>query len=93
MTETAEVVIIGGGCMGVSTAFHLATMGCTDVLLLEADQLGSGSTSKSAGGVRMQFADELNLRIGLRGQRFQFLLARCREMGGEVFLHGSGYCP
>ena len=67
MTETAEVVIIGGGCMGVSTAFHLATMGCTDVLLLEADQLGSGSTSKSAGGVRMQFADELNLRIGLRG--------------------------
>ena len=67
MGETADVVIVGGGCMGVSTAFHLAQLGCTDVVLLEADQLGSGSTSKSAGGARMQFADELNLRIGLRG--------------------------
>ncbi len=53
--------------MGVSTAFHLATMGCTDVVLLEDDQLGSGSTSKSAGGVRMQFAEETNLRMAVRG--------------------------
>ncbi len=67
MSETAEVVIIGGGCMGVATAFHLASMGCTDVVLLEGDQLGSGSTSKSAGGVRMQFAEETNLRIALQG--------------------------
>ncbi len=53
--------------MGVSTAFHLATMGCTDVALLDGEQLGSGSTSKSAGGVRMQFAEETNLRIAMRG--------------------------
>lgn len=66
--------------MGVSTAFHLATMGCTDVLLCEADQLGSGSTCKSAGGARMQFSDELNLLISLRGYHE---LEHFEELTGE----------
>lgn len=61
--QTADVVIIGGGCIGTSAAYHLTAMGCTDVVLLEADTLGSGSTSKAAGGVRMQHGDELNARI------------------------------
>jgi sarcosine oxidase subunit beta len=64
--ESAEVVVIGGGAMGASTVWHLAELGITDVVLLERDALGSGSTSKSAGGVRAQFADELNVRIALR---------------------------
>ena len=63
--ESAEVVIIGGGAMGTSTAFHLAQLGVTDVVLCERETLGSGSTSKSAGGIRAQFADELNIRIAL----------------------------
>src|SRR5438067_2386803 len=51
MTERAEVIVVGGGVMGLSAAFHLAESG-VDVLLLERDELGSGSTCRAAGGVR-----------------------------------------
>jgi sarcosine oxidase, subunit beta len=64
--ESAEVVIVGGGAMGTSTAYHLAEVGITDVVLVERDALAGGSTSKAAGGIRTQFADELNIRIALR---------------------------
>ena len=64
--ESAEVVIVGGGAMGASAAYHLTELGITDVILLERETLASGSTSKSAGGIRAQFADELNIRIALR---------------------------
>jgi sarcosine oxidase subunit beta len=64
--ETVEVVIVGGGAMGASVAWHLRGLGITDVVLLERDSLASGSTAKSAGGIRAQFADELNIRIALR---------------------------
>jgi sarcosine oxidase, subunit beta len=67
--ETADVVIIGGGCVGASTAYHLAALGCADVVLLEAEALGSGSTSKAAGGIRLQHADELNARLVQRSLR------------------------
>ncbi len=66
LPDRAEVVIIGGGVMGASAAFHLAEAGVTDVVLLEADQLACGSTSKSAGGVRLQFSDEINIALALR---------------------------
>ena len=63
--NSAQVVIVGGGAMGTSTAYHLAQLGVTDVVLCERETLGSGSTSKSAGGIRAQFADEINIRIAL----------------------------
>ncbi|MDQ2755437.1 MAG: FAD-binding oxidoreductase [Actinomycetota bacterium] len=63
---TAEAVIIGGGCVGTSVSYHLAALGCSDTLLLEADALGSGSTSKAAGGIRIQHDQEVNSRIVLR---------------------------
>ena len=66
MIESAEVVIVGGGAMGASVAYHLTELGHTDVVLLERESLASGSTSKAAGGIRAQFADELNVRIALR---------------------------
>ena len=60
--------------MGASAAYHLAKRGVKDVVLLERETLGSGSTSKSAGGIRAQFADELNVRIALRSMaEFQAL--------------------
>lgn len=62
----AEVVVVGGGAIGTSIAFHLAEAG-VDVCLLERDALSSGSTSRAAGGVRTQFSDPLNVEIGLRG--------------------------
>lgn len=52
--------------MGASTAFHLAEAGCTDIVLVEADQLACGSTSKSAGGIRLQFSDEINIDLAKR---------------------------
>jgi sarcosine oxidase subunit beta len=64
--ETREVVIVGGGAMGASVAWHLRELGITDVVLVERDSLASGSTSRSAGGIRTQFSDELNIRIALR---------------------------
>ncbi len=51
MSERARIVIIGGGIAGCSALYHLARMGCTDVLLLERDELTSGSTWHAAGNV------------------------------------------
>ena len=59
-------MIVGGGVIGTSIAFHLAEAGVEDVLLVERRELGSGSTAAGAGGVRAMFSDELNVRIGLR---------------------------
>ncbi|MFD8934531.1 NAD(P)/FAD-dependent oxidoreductase [Streptomyces sp. NPDC059578] len=66
MPHRASVVIVGGGVIGASIAFHLAEAGVRDVVLLERGALGSGSTCKAAGGVRAQFSDELNVLIGAR---------------------------
>ncbi len=81
----AEVVIIGGGVMGVSIAFHLAEAGVTDVLLLEAGALGSGSTCKAAGGVRAQFSDRVNIELGARSLR-AFDVRRPARAGRSTFI-------
>lgn len=62
----AAVVIIGGGVMGTSTACHLARAGVQDVVLLEANELASGSSGKPLGGVRAQFSDPTNIELGAR---------------------------
>jgi len=66
LPASCEVVVIGGGVMGASIAFHLAEAGVTDVVLLEKDALAAGSTSRSAGGVRAQFTDAVNIALGAR---------------------------
>lgn len=86
---TAEVVIVGGGVMGTSIAFHLAEAGVRDVLLIERDDLGSGSTSKAAGGVRAQFSDELNIRLGARS--LEAFTRFGERPGQEIDLHQVGY--
>ncbi|MCP4539617.1 MAG: FAD-binding oxidoreductase [Chloroflexi bacterium] len=66
MQATADVVIIGAGVIGCSTAYHLARAGVTDVVVVEMDQVGGGSSSKSASMLSLQFgADELGARMGL----------------------------
>ena len=66
LPATADVVIIGGGVMGTSTAYHLALKDCRDVLLLEQDSFfGTGATGKCAGGIRHQFGTEINVRLSL----------------------------
>ena len=66
LPATADVVIIGGGVMGASTAYHLGMAGWKDIVLLERDELlGQGATGRCAGGVRYQFATEVNIRLSL----------------------------
>jgi sarcosine oxidase subunit beta len=85
----ASVVVIGGGVMGLSSAFHLASAGVEDVVLVEKGALGEGSTCKAAGGVRALFSDEINVRLGERS------LATFEEFGTqfdqEIDLHQVGY--
>src|SRR3954447_2073170 len=87
--EQASVVIVGGGVIGASIAFHLAEAGVEDVLLLERAELGSGSTSKGAGGVRAMFSDELNVRLALRS--LEAWAAFGERPGWEIDLHRVGY--
>lgn len=66
MQTTADVVIIGAGVIGCSTAYHLARLGIRDVVVLEMDRVGSGSSSKSASMLSLQFcSDELSARLAL----------------------------
>ncbi|MGC9541205.1 NAD(P)/FAD-dependent oxidoreductase [Streptomyces sp. UG1] len=66
---SADVVIIGGGVMGVSTAFHLAEAGVANIVVVERGELGCGSSGKPIGGVRAQFSDPLNIELGSRSLR------------------------
>ena len=64
--ETAEFVIIGGGIVGSSIAYHLTSAGCRDVLVIESESAqGKGSTGKSMGGVRAQFSTAVNIQMSL----------------------------
>ena len=66
LPKTADVIIIGGGVMGASTAYYLAARGVKQVLLLEKEELfGLGATGRCAGGVRYQFATEVNIKLSL----------------------------
>src|SRR5438445_11346782 len=85
--RSADVVVIGGGALGSSTAFHLRRLGVEQVVLLERDTLASGSTSKSAVGIRAQFADELNVRIALRSlDEFERMEGIDLRQDGYLFL-------
>ncbi len=65
MEKTADVVIIGGGIIGVSIAYHLALKKAGKILLLEKGQLGEGATSRCVGGIRTQFSTEINILFSL----------------------------
>lgn len=86
---TASVVIIGAGVMGASIAFHLAERGIEDIVIVERDTPGSGSTSKAAGGVRCQFSDEVNIALATRSlgvlRNFE------AEFGIDIDLVSNGY--
>jgi sarcosine oxidase subunit beta len=85
----AQVTIIGGGIMGTSIAFHLAQAGVRDVVLLERDTLGSGSSAKPLGGIRATFSDPGNIVLGQRSleafERFE------RDFRTDIGLRQVGY--
>ena len=86
---SADVVIVGGGVIGASIAYHLSLRGAGRILVLERDRLGSGSTGKNAGGIRLQFSTEVNVRLSQRS--LPGLLAFADEMGVDPQFHQVGY--
>jgi sarcosine oxidase subunit beta len=87
--SSASIVIIGGGVVGLSSAYHLARRGITDIVVLDRDALGAGSTSKAAGGVRAQFSDPVNITLGARSlETFRDFPAL---FGQEIDFHQVGY--
>ena len=84
--QTADVVIVGGGIVGASVAWHLSEAGCRNVLIVEREShQGKGSTGKSMGGVRAQFATKPNIQMSLYS--IPFYAAFEERLG-----HPSGYC-
>ncbi len=90
MKPTAEVVIIGAGVIGCSTAYHLAKIGITDVVVLEMGEIGSGTSSKSAAMLSMQFGrDPLLARMAQYSyKRYMDFEA---EFGSPIGFHKTGW--
>jgi sarcosine oxidase subunit beta len=65
-----DVVVIGAGVVGASITYHLAKNGCRDIVVLEKDYIGSGSTEKCPGGIRQQFATEANISLSMESVHF-----------------------
>jgi sarcosine oxidase subunit beta len=90
MKRSADVVIVGGGCMGASVAFHLTRRGVTNAVIVERERmLATGSTGRNAGGVRHQFSNAANVALSIESigliQRF------ADEVGYPVDFHQDGY--
>lgn len=90
LPRTADIVVIGGGVMGASIAYHLASRGVKNILLLEKEEFfGQGATGRCAGGVRYQFATEVNIRLSLASlpmlERFE------DEIGQAIDYRQCGY--
>jgi sarcosine oxidase, subunit beta len=90
LPQTADVVVIGGGVMGASAAYHLAKAGVKRVVLLEKHEfLGAEATGKCAGGIRYQFSTEINIRLS---QISLPMLERFEdETGQSIDLRWPGY--
>jgi len=88
LPTSAECVVIGGGVVGCSLAYHLARAGVRPVLLERGD-FGAGSTARGAGGVRQQFGTEINVRVGMLSR--QLLERFGDEVGATADLRQIGY--
>lgn len=87
--KTADAVIIGGGVIGASIAYHLALKGLKNILVVDRGTPGSGSTGKATGGFRAQFGSEINTRLSLLSR--EKLLSFNYETGVDPMFTQCGY--
>ena len=89
MEKTADIVIIGGGIIGVSIAYYLGKRGAKNVVLLEKDLIGMGSTGLCAGGIRRQWSTEVNMQFAMKS--FEVFQNFEEEFGVSPEFHQIGY--
>jgi len=89
LPASAEIVIIGGGVIGLSIAYYLAKRGLEDVVVVERGYLAEGASGRNGGGVRQQWSTELNIRL------MQESVELCRrfavDLGVNVWFRQGGY--
>ena len=89
MEKTADIVIIGAGIIGVSIAYYLGKRGAKNVVLLEKDLIGMGSTGLCAGGIRRQWSTEVNMQFAMKS--FEVFQNFEEEFGVSPEFHQIGY--
>src|SRR4029453_10894700 len=87
--RTADVVIIGAGAIGCSIAYHLGLRGGKNFVVLEQESVGSGTTSKAAGGIRVQFPTEIEIAFSM--ESLAFFKYFHEHMGENPNLREVGY--
>ncbi|MGH2575038.1 MAG: NAD(P)/FAD-dependent oxidoreductase [Ignavibacteria bacterium] len=88
--KTADVLIIGGGIIGASAAYHLASSGCKNIIVIDkGKEPGEGSTGKATGGFRCQFSTEVNIHLSLLSRK-KFLRFE-EELGIDSGYRQYGY--
>ena len=84
-----DVLIVGGGIMGLALAYHLALRGTREVVVLDRGYLASGASGRNGGGIRMQWSTATNIRL------MQESMDLCKKFAGElgvnVWLRQGGY--
>jgi sarcosine oxidase subunit beta len=89
LRKEAEIAVIGGGIMGLATAYQLAVLGCADVVVLEGHHLAWGASGRNGGGVRQQWSTELNIR--LMQESMEICRGFAQEVGVNIWMRQGGY--
>ncbi len=89
LRKEAQIAIIGGGIMGLATAYQLAALGCSDVVVLEGQHLAWGASGRNGGGVRQQWSTELNIR--LMQESLEICRGFAQELGVNIWMRQGGY--
>ncbi len=87
--STADAVLIGAGINGLATAYELARLGLKNIVVLEKQYLGSGSTGRCGGGIRQQWTTEENIRLAQESVALYENMSA--ELGYQVFFRQGGY--